>query len=82
MDNKNCLAGFVCPGCSQKDEFLITATSQFVVRDDGTDDYHDVEWDDDCYCECSGCHRHGKVKDFRKEASSEGIRGSDVGAEP
>ena len=82
MANENCLEGFGCPCCGQKDEFLITATAQFVVRDDGTDDYHDVEWDDDSYCECPSCHHHGTVKDFRKgDDEGERLEGDDVGIE-
>ena len=67
MANNNCLEGFKCPGkdCGQEDEFNIACTVLMTVTDDGTDDYRDVEWNDDSYCECPDCGFSGKVADFR-----------------
>jgi hypothetical protein len=65
MTNTNCLEGIKCPACGNEELFRIAATSMFTVTDDGTDDYADVQWDDDSYAECAECLRHGAVKDFK-----------------
>jgi hypothetical protein len=38
-----------------------------TVYDEGTDEYGDVEWEDDSYCRCHKCDHTGVVKDFQKE---------------
>jgi hypothetical protein len=69
MTNTNCLEGIKCPACGNEDRFRIAATSLFTVTDDGTDDYADVDWDDDSYADCPECGRHGTLKDFRAKPS-------------
>jgi hypothetical protein len=64
MTNTNCLRNIKCPDCGYKDSFRIAATTIFTVTDDGTDDFGDVEWNDDSYAECLQCRRQGTVKDF------------------
>jgi hypothetical protein len=71
MTNTNCLEGIQCPQCGGEDRFRISATSTFTVTDDGTEDHGDVEWDDDNYAECTGCHHRGTLKDFRPVAGLE-----------
>jgi hypothetical protein len=68
MTNINCLEGIQCPQCGNEDTFRIAAKTIATVTDDGTDDVGDMEWDDDSYAECTGCHRHGTLKDFRAAA--------------
>ena len=65
MTNTNCLVNIKCPDCGNEDRLRIAATAVFTVTDDGTDDYGDVEWDDNSYAECAERHRHGTLKDFR-----------------
>ena len=69
MTNTNCLEGIKCPACGNEDRFRIAATSLFTVTDDGTEDYTEVDWDDDSYADCPECHRHGALKDFRAKPS-------------
>jgi hypothetical protein len=65
MTNTNCLENIKCPDCGNEESFRIAGTAIFTVTDDGTEDYGDIEWDDDRYAECRECHRHGTLKDFR-----------------
>jgi hypothetical protein len=65
MSNTNCLANIKCPDCGNEDSFRIAAKTIATVTDDGTDDHGDMEWDDDSYAECTGCPRHGTLKDFQ-----------------
>lgn len=69
--NSNCLAGMVCPECGSEGPFHVTATSTFLMHDDGTEGHGDVEYGDDAPCECPGCRQRGKVKDFCAEGSDE-----------
>ena len=64
MTNTNCLENIKCPDCGYEESFRIAASTIFTVTDDGTEDYGDVEWNDDSYAECLQCLRQGKVKDF------------------
>jgi hypothetical protein len=64
MTNTNCLKNIKCPDCGNEDRFRIQGMTLFTVTDDGTDEFGDVEWDDDSYAECVACHRHGTLKDF------------------
>ena len=70
MVNENCLAGMKCPDCGYEDKFRIRGTAVFEVADDGTQDYWDIEWDDDSYCCCDYCGKEGELRDF-KTASEE-----------
>lgn len=65
--NTNCLAGMQCPECKSYGPFRISATSLFVMYDNGSDDYHDVEYDDGSYCDCPECDHAGIVHDFKTE---------------
>jgi hypothetical protein len=72
MTNINCLKGIQCPDCGIEDCFRIQGTTLFTVTDDGTDDFGDVEWDDDSYAECTQCGKDGKLRDFRTEPATAG----------
>ena len=65
MTNTNCLENIKCPACGNEDSFRIAAKTVAIVTDDGTEDHGDMQWDDSSYAECSECHRHGTLKDFR-----------------
>ena len=67
MTNTNCLEGIQCPACGNEDRFRIAGKAFFTVTDDGTDDYGDVEWDDDSDAECAECHRHRHPEGFQGE---------------
>jgi hypothetical protein len=69
MTNTNCLEDIKCPECGNEDRFRIAATALFTVTDNGTDDYTDVEWDDDSHAECVECHRPGTIRDFKPKPS-------------
>jgi hypothetical protein len=64
MTNTNCLENIKCPNCGNEESFRIAAKTIATVTNDGTEDYGDLEWDDDSYAECTECHRHGILKDF------------------
>jgi hypothetical protein len=70
MVNTNCLENIKCPGCGNHELFRIAGNAVFTVTDDGTEDYGDVEWDDDSYAECAQCHRQGTLKDFKATSHS------------
>ena len=59
MTNTNCLENIKCPDCGNAQSFRIAGKTIFTVTDDGTEDYGDVEWDDDSYAECPACKRQG-----------------------
>lgn len=66
--NVNCLEGMRCPNpaCQSEGPFDIVGTAWFEsVTDDGTDTYHDVEWDDTNACTCRTCDHRGTVGTFR-----------------
>ena len=63
-ENWNCLEGMRCPKCGCATELLIAATAWFRVTDDGTDEYHDVEWDDNSPCRCPVCEHQSTVGEF------------------
>lgn len=65
--NKNVLVGIACPKCGSQAPFRIVATANFLVFDDGTEEYSDVEWEDNSAIQCFDCLRRGKVSEFRKE---------------
>ena len=69
-DNKNCLDGFRCPQCGATELIKTVAKAIFEVTDDGAECVGDVEWDDDSFCECGGCHCKGKVSNFTVSSSS------------
>ncbi len=66
MSNTNCLSGLRCPKCGNKEPLNIAVTLIMQVYDNGTElEYHDVEWNDDSYCECPNCYYHATIKDFK-----------------
>ncbi len=36
----------------------------FILRDAGTDDHEDTDWEQNAYCQCGGCQHEAKVGDF------------------
>lgn len=69
MANENCLEGIACPKCHEEDEFAIIGSAEFMVKDDGTDQFRDVDWDDVSSIRCISCGHRGTVGTFRKEAN-------------
>ena len=69
MPNNNVLAGMCCPKCKSEGPFAIQAQAEFVVSDDGTGEYSDVDWDDDSHTRCLACKHRGQVKNFRATRS-------------
>lgn len=63
-ENVNCLAGLKCPKCGSLGPLRITAVAEFVVADDGTDEFGDVEWSETSAASCTVCSWSGQVKDF------------------
>lgn len=64
MHNTNCLQGIRCPQCKQRDRVKVIALSRFTLLDNGTDDYEDVEWDENSHMECPDCGYAGTARDF------------------
>ena len=67
MPNNNVLQGFKCPDCGNEDEFRIAVSAWAKVTDNGTEDFDDVEWDDNSVCSCPDCGLIAKVKDFQEQ---------------
>ena len=65
MNNVNCLEGMRCPECDYNEMFYIVASVKLEVYDNGTDNYTDVEWEDDSHCQCGDCGWFGLVKEFK-----------------
>ena len=53
-----------CPNCGERDSITISATSDFDIYPDGTDQNGDVEWTDDSPCKCRACSHGGTVGEF------------------
>jgi hypothetical protein len=64
--NDNCLAGMRCPQCGAQEPFEIGVLCTAKVFDDGTEETHDMEWDDTNACSCPACGFHGTVRDFKR----------------
>jgi hypothetical protein len=64
MTNSNCLKNIKCPKCDNHERFFIEANALFTVTDDGTDDYCNVQWNDDSHTECPDCLHFGTIRDF------------------
>jgi hypothetical protein len=67
MSNTNCLEGMKCPTCGNEDDIHIAAKSWFHMTDDGTDDFEDVEYDDNTPARCPRCDWHGVVGQLKDE---------------
>lgn len=70
-ENTNCLDGIKCPKCGAIEPFDITARTNLVMFDNGSDhdeSHEDLEWDNDSPCLCLACRFAGKVLDFRAKA--------------
>lgn len=65
MTNTNCLEGMACPECGSEGPFWITARTRFLVHDDGTEEYTDVEWDSSDWCRCRDCHHEATAGGFK-----------------
>jgi hypothetical protein len=63
--NSNCLEGMRCPKCKSDGPFSIVSSCVAEWTDDGTEDIHDVEFDDDSNCRCVSCMHSATVDDFR-----------------
>ena len=63
--NTNCLEGMRCPQCKALEPFDISVLCTAKVFDDGTEETHDMEWDDTNACSCPGCGHQGLVRDFK-----------------
>lgn len=61
--NNNCLEGRCCPECGQTNRFRVWALSEFVITDEGTSDFGDVEYDEDSCASCPECGWKGKWGD-------------------
>ena len=63
--NENVLVGFRCPHCFATAPFNIDCTAVFTdISDNGTEDYHEVLWNEDSYTHCKNCGSHGTAKEF------------------
>ena len=63
--NTNCLEGIRCPKCGQEDYFEVRAHVWVTVTDEGTEDWQDLDWDDDAPTECRECGHRAEWNDFR-----------------
>lgn len=65
--NTNCLAGMECPVCASEGPFRIVVRSWATVSDEGTEEFGDIEWDDQSGCSCLDCKHMASIQDFRNE---------------
>lgn len=61
--NNNCLEGKKCPKCGSYGPLCVTAVSVFEMHDDGSEEYSDVEYDENSPASCS-CGFTGTWGDF------------------
>lgn len=71
IPNDNCLEGMSCPQCGQYERFRITAEATFIVTDDGTDDYNDVNWYSNSLVSCPECEWYGIEEELHEKSRSE-----------
>ena len=66
-ENENCLEDMACPVCGQRERFKIEMKAIIEIRDEGTEDHGDTDWDGNSWCECpeSECRHEGKARDFK-----------------
>lgn len=65
--NDNCLEGMKCPKCSSEGPYKILGVAWFLVDDDGTYDFDDVDWDDNTECKCTECNFLGITYNFKQQ---------------
>jgi DNA-directed RNA polymerase subunit RPC12/RpoP len=65
--NENCLTDTACPECGYRISFRIVAVTEFLVSDDGTESYSDVEWSDSSRITCRNCEHEGDIASFTIE---------------
>ena len=66
MASENCLKGMRCPKCGSFEPFNICISTTVQMNDDGHEyDGGYSDWDEDSYCSCTECGKHGKVSDFK-----------------
>lgn len=71
--NTNCLAGLRCPNCGSEGPFRIRAVASFLLHDDGADEFWEMDWDGNSWCQCANCN-HGHettVDDFMIEEGND-----------
>lgn len=65
MPNENCLLGKRCPSCGSEGPFKFEVTAWATVSDDGTDEFEDIEWDEDSGCaRCLKCYHFATIGEF------------------
>ena len=65
MANTNCLVGIRCPSCGSEGPFIIEATVQVVMSDEGSEyGEGDLHWDEESYMRCAECDFDGTAADF------------------
>ena len=64
MANDKYQKDFKCPSCGSRGSFWIRAHVPVGVYKGCIMTMSTVNWDDDSYCECPACDKHGTVKDF------------------
>lgn len=62
--NTNCLRDMACFQCGNRESFSIIAKSNFIIFDDGTSEFGDVEYEADALMACRGCGKTGILNDF------------------
>jgi len=60
-----CLDGIRCPACGSTQRFMILATVDVTMIDNGTDDSEGTSWDDSSPITCAGCQHTGTVGGFK-----------------
>lgn len=63
--NGNCIEGLECPECGASEEFYIKVETFMSMRDEGSGDHEDVEWDDESEIRCQDCGHCGNVSEFK-----------------
>jgi hypothetical protein len=64
VPNSNCLRNIACPHCGNRESFEIEARANFIVYDDGTSEFGDVEYDPQSRAACRSCGKTGRLERF------------------
>ena len=62
--NDNCLINMACPKCENEGPFKIGCSALFLVSDDGTGEYNEIDWEPSSFCLCTECKHEATVADF------------------